>query len=209
MKNIKAIIVLIILLLGGALAVVGLRTAKTYLSGAAAGTEPKGVRVQAEAQSAVITWQTDKEAQGIVEYGTTPASLLLRALETQPTKVHRVTLSPLRADTTYYFRIRVGETIYDNNGIPYSFKTQGEGGGKNNQLPVISPTVAVSPAPTVTGAASITGSQTNPAKVAQCIKAEFMEKFGTNDARYDFDNNGTVNTRDWVKCLQLNQTEKK
>ncbi len=207
MKNIKAIIVLIILVLGGALAVVGLKTAKTYLSGAAAGTEPKGVRVQAEDRSAVITWQTDKEAQGIVEYGTTPASLLLRALETQPTKVHRVTLSPLRAGTTYYFRIRVGETIYDNSGIPYSFKTKGEAeaGGKNNQLPAISPTVAVNPVPTGTGA--ITSTPANPGKVAQCVKSEFVDKFGTNDARYDFDNNGTVNTRDWVKCLQLHQTQ--
>lgn len=198
MQNIKTIIIIIVLLLTGVLAVVGLRAAKTYLSGAAGGSEPKGVRVQAEAQSATVTWQTEKETQGIVEYGTTPASLLLRALETQPTKVHRVVLSPLKENTTYYFRIRVGETIYDNNGIPYSFRTQtgGKTSPKTSPVPTNPPKEQsrVSPSPTV-----------KIQKVSQCLKKEFTQKFGTNDPRYDFDNNGVVNTRDWIRCLQVNK----
>jgi hypothetical protein len=118
--------------------------------------------------------------------------LLLRALENQPSTTHRVVLSPLKEETTYYFRIRVGEEIYDNNGIPYSFKT------KPGEV-MVSPTVAVQP--TVAATPTSTGSDT---KVTTCNKSEFMEKFGTSDDKYDFDENGTVNTSDWVQCLNQN-----
>lgn len=206
MKNIKTIIIIIILLLTGFLSVVGLRAAKTYLSGAAGGSEPKGVNVQADVKSATITWQTEKDVQGIVEYGTTPASLLLRALETQPTKVHRVALSPLKENTTYYFRIRVGETIYDNGGIPYSFKTQSTGAAVPTSGPTSAPTPTSRPiSPTVTPAPTSPQESTGSAKVTQCVQSEFKDKYGTKDSRYDFDDNGIVNTRDWIKCLQVNQ----
>lgn len=189
MKNIKKIVIIVILLLVGVLAAVGVRTAKTYLSGAAGGKEPQNVRVQADVKSATVTWQTDKEVQGTVEYGTTPASLLLRALENQPATTHRVVLSPLKEATTYYFRIRVGEEIYDNNGIPYSFKTK-QGEAKVSPTQPVEPTLAATPTST-----------SSAAKVTSCNKAEFKEKFGTSDSEYDFDDNGTVNSRDWIQCL--------
>ena len=47
-------------------------------------------------------------------------------------------LKPL---TSYYFRIRVGEEIFDNNGIPYSFKT------KAGEEPVATPTAMVTTVP--------------------------------------------------------------
>lgn len=194
MKNLKAIIIIVILLLVGFLAVVGIRAARTYLGGAAGGTEPTNVRAQADVKSATISWQTEKESQGVVEYGTTPASLLLRALETQQTMSHRVILSPLKENTTYYFRIKVGETIYDNNGIPFSFKTQEDEG----ETPTAAPTVQVSTS-TPTPA---TGSGN---KVARCVMSEFKEKFGTSDSQYDFDNNGVVNSKDWIECLNANK----
>ncbi len=193
-----------ILLLSGVLAVVGLRAAKTYLSGAAAGTEPKSVRAQPDVKSASISWQTEKESQGVVEYGTTPASLLLRALETQPSTVHRVVLSPLKESTTYYFRVRVGETIYDNNGIPYSFKTKsatGEAGVVTPTSVVAAPTVVVATPTSVAAAPTASAG----GKVTQCTISEFKEKFGTKDAKYDLDSNGLVNTKDWIKCLNDNE----
>jgi len=205
MKNIKTIIIILILLLTGVLAVVGLRATKTYLSGAAGGSEPKGVRVQAEGKSATVSWQTEKDSQGVVEYGTTPASLLLRALETQPAKVHRVVLSPLKENTTYYFRIRVGETIYDNNGIPYSFKTKPSGGSTVTPTAASKPLVTPSPTKALATPTVAQNEATSSAKVTRCLKSEFTEKFGTSDSRYDFDGNGVVNTKDWIKCLQTNQ----
>jgi hypothetical protein len=204
-KGIKTIIIIIILLLVGVLAAVGIRTAKTYLSGASGGKEPQSVRVEADVKSATVTWQTEKEVQGTVEYGTTPASLLLRALENQPSTTHRVILSPLKESTTYYFRIRVGDEIFDNNGIPYSFKTKAA---------QVTPTQAVTPSPspteapvaTPTTASGETPSSTSSAEtVTSCNKADFQEKFGTSDSSYDFDDNGTVNTKDWIECLNQNQ----
>ncbi|MBU2592294.1 MAG: fibronectin type III domain-containing protein [Patescibacteria group bacterium] len=201
MKNIKKIIIILILVLAGVLAVVGLNAARTYLGGAAGGSEPKSVRVQADVKSATISWESDKESQGVIEYGTTPASLLLRALEASETASHRVLLSPLKTNATYYFRIRVGETVYDNNGIPYSFKTKEDdsvsetgssggtdtGGAKVTQVPV----QVVTPA-----AEAATG------KITKCDLAEFKKNFGGSNPKYDLDDSGTVNTKDWIKCLE-------
>jgi len=200
MKNIKTIIIIIILILTGVLAVVGLNAAKNYLSGAAGGSEPKNVRVQADVKSASISWQTDKESQAVVEYGTTPASLLLRALENQSVTSHKVTLSPLKSGTTYYFRIRVGETIYDNNGIPFSFKTKSA-----DELDSTAKSATVTPA--VEKQLTPTKAATDSAlleKVTTCVKTEFTAKFGTKDPAYDLDGNGVVNTGDWIKCLRDN-----
>jgi hypothetical protein len=207
-KKIKMVVIIVILLLVGVLAAVGVRTAKTYLSGASGGKEPQNVRVQADVKSATVTWQTDKEVQGTVEYGTTPASLLLRALENQPSTTHRVVLSPLKEETTYYFRIRVGEEIYDNNGIPYSFKTK-PGEVTVSPTVAVQPTVAATPTtrPTVNPTEAPEASPTSTSsgtKVTTCNKSDFMEKFGTSDSKYDFDENGTVNTSDWVQCLNQN-----
>jgi hypothetical protein len=201
------------LLLTGVLAAVGVRTAKTYLSGASGGKEPQNVRVEADVKSATVSWQTDNEVQGTVEYGTTPASLLLRALENQPGTTHRVVLSPLKSETTYYFRLRIDDEIFDNNGIPYSFKTKEEEGAASQEPePVVEPTdmpaAEPSPEPEVTTEPTQPTQPTEPSepseKVTSCDKSEFKEKFGTSDTRYDFDDNGTVNTRDWILCLDEN-----
>jgi len=200
MKNIKTIIIIIILILTGVLAVVGLNAAKNYLSGAAGGSEPSNVRVQADIKSAAISWQTDKEVQAVVEYGTTPASLLLRALENQSVTSHSVTLSPLKSGATYYFRIKVGETIYDNNGIPFSFKTKsGEQPDPAAEGATVTPTAGNQLTPTKAATDSATLE-----KVTTCVRTEFATKFGTKDAAYDFDANGIVNTGDWIKCLRDN-----
>ena len=201
--NFKKILVVVILLLTGVLAVVGLNAARTYLSGAAAGEEPVGVRIQAEATSAIISWTTEKPVQAVVEYGTSPASLLLRAVETQATTAHRVTLSPLKPDTPYYFRIRVGDNVYENcaaggNCLPYSFRTKAQGTvGKVAPTPTPSPSPAVmDPSPAATSSS---------AAAAKCDQKTFKAKFGSKDAAYDYDKNGVVNTRDWILCLKKNQ----
>ncbi len=218
-KRVKSIIIIVILLLTGVLAAVGVRTAKTYLSGASGGKEPQNVRVEADVKSATVSWQTDNEVQGTVEYGTTPASLLLRALENQPGTTHRVVLSPLKAGTTYYFRVRINDEIYDNNGIPYSFKTKEEEGEQTvpqepqqpeEPEPPVEPPVeptdvpAVEPSPEPQATTEPTEPTEPSEKVTNCDKNEFKEKFGTSDTEYDFDDNGTVNTKDWILCLDEN-----
>ena len=194
-KTLKTIIIVLILFLIGTGSIFGINAAKTYLSGAAAGEDPQNVKVQADVASATISWQSEKEVMGVVEYGANQASLMLRAIETQQSTVHRVILSPLKEETTYYFRIRVGETIYDNNGIPYSFKTKP---ATAEVLPTLTP-VPILPIPTV---ASPSGSL-----VVDCVSADFESQMGTSNPAYDFDKNGVVNTLDYIKCKQANNKE--
>jgi len=192
-KTIKTIIIIIILFLAGIASVLGIKTIKNYLGGAQAGEEPQGVQAEAESNKATVSWQTDKEILSTIEYGTNQSNLLLRAPESQPTMTHRVNLAPLKPGTVYYFRIRVGETLYDNAGIAYSFRTEAAGAG-------VTPAVTsapLSPTPTVATASG--------ELVESCNQEDFETRMGGSDVSYDFDENGVVNTRDWLRCLQINR----
>jgi len=208
--SLKTIIILAILVLVGVLGVLGVNTVKTYFSSAAAGAEPTGVLAtpNTDGKSAVVTWTTEKAVQTVVEYGTTPASLLLRSVESDSTTSHRVTLTPLKSGVNYYFRIRVGEDIYDNNGIPYSFKT------KDSVEVVAKPTVAVVPTVVVaTGSATACQQNkdyngdgvANSLDYLQCIKTGGVAKPTVGAgcvAGVDYSGDGVINSLDVVKCLQ-------
>lgn len=75
-------------------------------------------------QSATITWTTGQETQGTIEYGTSPAELGFYAPEAVKGTTHKVDLTLLQPNTTHYFIIRIGESVYDNAGIPWSFSTK-------------------------------------------------------------------------------------
>ena len=185
--SIKTVIIIVILLLVGVLGVLGVNTARTYLSGASADLAPQNVlgKGNDDGKSATITWTTDKEAMGVVEYGTTPASLLLRAPESSQSTSHSIVLSPLKAGTNYYFRIRVGEDVFDNNGIPYSFKTIAAT-IEPTKIPTVAalPTVAVLPTMKV---ASESGA-------AQCNRTT------------DYNKDGVINSLDYINCMKKGPT---
>lgn len=171
--NVKSIVVLVIILLVGVLGVLGINTVRTYMSGAATDTAPKDVLAKplADGKSAVISWNSDKPSMGVVEYGSTPASLLLRAVETESVVSHKMTLTPLKQGANYYFRIRVGEEVFDNNGIPYSFKTMVA------PEPIATPNMVIVPTVTTT-LGCVVGSTyngkkiTNSLDVVECLKAQ-------------------------------------
>jgi hypothetical protein len=223
--SLKTVIVLVILVLVGVLSFLGMETAKTYLSGASAGSEPKSVLATPaeDGKSVTITWSTDKAVQAVVEYGTTPASLLLRSLETDSTTSHKITINPLKPITSYYFRIRVGEEVYDNSGIPFSFKTKGTAvvAGPTG---VLSPTGAVKIATTPTLTPSGTGNNAcsrntdyngdgvvNSIDFVKCMNGPKSTGGVTpavtqssSECRFDkdYDANGIINSLDRIKCLQ-------
>lgn len=219
MKNkisIKTVIIVIILLLVGVLGVLGISTAKTYLSGAAADTAPKNVlaKVSEDGKSATVTWSSDKETVGIVEYGTTPASLLLRAPESDQSTSHSVTLSPLKGNTNYYFRIRVGDEVYDNEGIPYSFKS------KNiSPSPTAVPSVALVPTVAAGNCDKNTDyngdGATNSLDYMSCLRSQPTAGVSTTPIAtgsavkcpvgVDYNKDGVVNSLDRIKCLQDNK----
>lgn len=220
--SLKTVIVLVILALVGVLSFLGMGAAKTYLSGASAGAEPNGVLAtpSEDGKSVTISWSTDKPVQSVVEYGTTPASLLLRSLETDATASHKVTITPLKQSTSYYFRIRVGEEVFDNSGIPYSFKTKG------SKEPVATSTPRpTQPLPTQAGQAGgcnrttdyngdgvinsmdfvkcMTGGPNNtPQPTTAAGPSVTGAANGNSCNNIDFDKNGVINSIDRIKCLQ-------
>ncbi|HOZ81020.1 MAG TPA: hypothetical protein PK370_02245 [Candidatus Woesebacteria bacterium] len=211
---IKTILIIVVMILVGALGVLGVSTVKSYMSGASADTEPKNVLAKPgeDGKSGVITWASDKPTAGVVEYGTTPASLLLRAIEADATASHKVTLSPLKPNVNYYFRIRVGEEVFDNNGIPYSFKTKESSSG-NEVLISITPTLVPSNVPTLAGGCSRTvdynkDGSVNSVDYIECVKKNLGSATpvptvsGGCDPTKDYDSNGVVNSLDRIKCLQ-------
>lgn len=102
----------------------------------AADFEPRDVIVSnIEKNSVRATWATGVETQGIVEYGTTPTALNFFAPEATKTKTHTTDLTLLSPNTTYYFDVRVGDTKYDNGGVPWTFTTKGA------ESSVVGPTV--------------------------------------------------------------------
>ena len=215
--NIKAVIGVVVLLLVMVLVILGMDTIKTYLSGAAAGVEPTGVSVAASNGEATVTWTSEKPSMGVVEYGTSPASLLLRAPETESTTSHRVVLSPLRSGVSYYLRIRVGDEVFDNNGIPYSFKTKDGGEAVGETQVTGQPTMTPVAKQESTGEASCSSGVdyngdgvVNSFDMVAC-KSKKTSQTGTTTVPVvsgscksgtDYDGNGVVNSFDMVKCLQ-------
>ena len=199
---VKSILIVVILLLVVVLGVLGLNTAKTYIGGASADTQPKNVlgKPSEDGKSATITWTSDKASIGVVEYGAGPAALLLRAPESESSTTHSVVLSPLKAGTSYYFRIRVGEEVFDNNGIPYSFKTKV---AEVMAVPTTAPVVVPTTAPVVT-TECIKGA--NTMDYINCLRkkpaANPTISVGKCVDVGDFNKDGVINSLDRIKCLQ-------
>jgi len=193
--NKKIIIIVLVSLFGVAVivgAVLSMDKIRTFLGEATAGSKPEGVRVtNITANSATVIWQTSKSVAGQVEYGTTPGSFLLRNTETAQTTSHSLILSPLLPETIYYFRIRIGEEVYDENGAPYSFTTK----GAVASIPV----VTVSPIPTL----SLPTSTPSATSSAQYTLDDFQAKFGSSDSEFDINEDGVVNSADWILYQEI------
>lgn len=92
-------------------------------------SKPLNVKVTNISDSkATITWETDQESQGVVEYGNTPDKINNYSPEISPKTIHKVELTLLTPNTPYYYKIRIGEELFDNEGVAWTFKTKGEGG---------------------------------------------------------------------------------
>jgi len=191
--NKKTITIVLVSLFGIAIivgAVLSMGKIRTFLGGAAAGSTPEGVRVtNITANSATVIWQTTKSVAGQIEYGTTPGSFLLRNTETAQTSDHSLVLSPLLPETIYYFRIRIGEEVYDENGAPYSFTTKGAVASVPT-LPTSTPLASVTEAPSATVS-------------AQYTLDDFQAKFGSSNSEFDINKDGVVNSADWILYQEI------
>lgn len=76
--------------------------------------------------TAQLYWSTQNETQGLIQYGTNPSELTLIAPEVIGGREHVIDLNLLRPQTTYYFNLKIGDTVYDNDGLPWTFATKSD-----------------------------------------------------------------------------------
>lgn len=199
--TVKSVLVVVILLLVGVLGVLGVNTVKTFIGGASADTQPKNVlaKPDVDGKTATVTWTSDKSTIGVVEYGTSPAALLLRAPESESTTSHSVVLSPLKSGINYYFRVRVGEETFDNSGIPYSFKTKLP---ETVVVPTTSPVVIVPTVVTECKKGTNTMDYINCLRKKPAVSSMPAAIVGKCETNVDYNKDGVVNSLDKIRCLQ-------
>lgn len=114
---------------------------------------------QITSNTAKLSWTTDQETQGVVEYGSSPTSLNLFAPENQKQTSHNVEITLLSPSTSYYFQIRIGETKYDNGGVPWTFATKlSQSTPTSAPTPIAGSVVTTAPVPTTVSALDPTSS---------------------------------------------------
>jgi hypothetical protein len=214
--NVKSLVIFGVLAVVMVLVVLAVSQVTTLMSGAASDVEPQSVTAVSgdDGKSAVISWISDKESISKIEYGTTAASLVLMSAETSAVTNHSLSLTSLRPSTTYYFRIRVGDEVFDNGGIPYTFKTKAD----TSLVVTVTPTVAA-----VNNASSSGITNCDPAvdynkdgvvnsmDLATCkSQGGVVPTVGTTTTAVDscigniadYNSDGVVNGLDRVNCLQ-------
>lgn len=178
-KIILAMVGILVLVLGIGASVLGLRYFRRPRAGASPENEPQQVRLAEVApQSATIAWVTANPAYGFISYGET-MSLGRTSQEAEKTTGHSVTLTNLTPQTSYYYKIGVGEELFDDAGIPYSFTTPSE------QPPT-------EEAPSAPGGPSPFG----PSATEEPALEGFETALGTANPLYDLNGDGEVNALD-------------
>jgi len=102
--------------------------AKGFITQASNARPEDVVAMSITKSSTSISWVTSKNTQGVVEYGTSPTAFVFYGPEVEPKKEHSVPLTLLTPATTYYFRLNIDGTIYDNEGVPWTFTTKTKDG---------------------------------------------------------------------------------
>jgi len=161
-----------VLVAGIIIPAVGLKYFRQPRTSATPKNEPQQVRLaEVTPQSATITWTTESSAYGFISYGET-MSLGRTSQESEKAADHSITLENLTPETTYYYKIGVGEDLFDDAGIPYSFTT---------------PSKQVEKAPTPTPA---------PTLAEEPTLEGFEAALGTANPLYDLNGDGEVSAID-------------
>lgn len=227
--NVKKIVIFGVLTVVMVLLVVAIGQVRTFMSGATSDVEPQSVTAVSgdDGKSAVITWISNKESISKIEYGTTAASLVLMSAESSAMTNHNISLTSLRPSTTYYFRIRVGDEVFDNGGIPYTFKTKADASLLVSVTPTLVPSkVLDNPATSKTAVECDSKTDYNKdgivnsmdlnlckkdggsvSSLAQTVTPTTTKKTTTTSASCtgtiaDYNSDGLVNSLDRLNCLQ-------
>jgi len=127
-KKIKILFLLVTVFIGIPVIIFLIIAANGIIAQATNAQPEEVVAINTTKSSTTISWVTSKKTQGVVEYGTTVQSLTFYGPETEPKREHSVPLTLLTPATTYYFHLNIDGTIYDNNGVPWTFTTKTKDG---------------------------------------------------------------------------------
>src|SRR4030042_4915441 len=126
-NKIPTIIGIVILLVGTFAGVFFLRTNQIFRIGASGAVAPKDIRTGNLADtSATISWITEDATSAFISWGETQGGLSKTEVEgdsDQKFFTHSITLTGLKPDTAYYYKINAEGTNFDNNGIPWQLTT--------------------------------------------------------------------------------------
>lgn len=130
-KTIPTLIGVFLLIMGIAGGVYLVQTRPSWLLRAAPGASPKQIKItNVSDTSLTVSWITETAVTGFAKYGTATnlQSVVLddrdqASGETKTYTTHYVTLRNLNPQTSYYFKIGSGKSLFDNNGQPYQITT--------------------------------------------------------------------------------------
>lgn len=215
-KQFKTIGIIIFLLAVLAITIYLGRRVSLYLARASACPAAKIEASKVSPNSAIISWTTEENTQGRVEYGTSATNLTFSNPETQAAKEHNIPLTLLTPNTIYYYLITIGKNRCDSkdqactdNCIPWSFTTTTltpqtnivetippQATGAAPGASTVAPTKAVAKGPSPTSALSsycLTVAKNIGASSQDTVKWPTVKQ-------YDIDSNGVINGLDIIKC---------
>jgi len=140
----------------------------TVFKSRAADVQPGTVRIEAISQnSARVVWSTDQATIGAIKYGTSEGALNFYAPESvkDPVTTHSVELTLLSPGSMYYFQIQIGDKLFYNSGVSWTFSTK----SKDGTAPAAnaSPQPQVQPTAVVPTAAVATSPQPSPIQTVE------------------------------------------
>lgn len=180
----------IVLGLGAVGTIIGLKKFSGTSPKASQENPPQNIRLEeVNPTSATISWTTREPAFGFISYGES-MSLGKTVQSGEKATVHTATVPNLNPETTYYYKVGVGEEIFDNEGVPYSFTTPKKAAAAPQKISP-SPKQA-SPSPT-------------PKESAAKTEEDFRNAIGSGNPEYDLNGDGAVNSVDVMLFRTQNQ----
>ncbi len=123
-RKFPTIIAIVILALGIMAGVIATNSSTIFKLGASPDSAPQDVRITNISNASItVSWITQKEVVGFVQYGETASLGQNTIAENTPSTTHWVNITGLAPSTSYFFKINSDGTVYDNSGIPWTTST--------------------------------------------------------------------------------------
>ncbi|MGA2910408.1 MAG: Ig-like domain-containing protein [Candidatus Microgenomates bacterium] len=149
-SKIPTILGIVVLLVGTFAGVFFLGRNQVFRIGANPTSTPKDVRVSNLSDiSATVSWTTGGQTSDFLNWGTTQnvGSIENESQTNEKFFNHSITLSGLKASTTYFYKINSEGTTFDNNGVPWQFTTGSTLAANQNSMPISGSVITASSQP--------------------------------------------------------------